>query len=104
MKIWRAESTTSDFTLDVRDDRLTCERKGFILYGQPVVPDDLVENQQVLQRNGTWFSNIQAESSGSGFSECMFEQNCEKLCYFAYRHVCDGNRVGSWMFCEVGFL
>ena len=104
MKIWRAGSTTSDFTLDVRDDSLTCERKGFILYGQPVVPDDLVENQSVPERNGTWFSNIQAESFGSEFSECMFEQNCEKLCYYAYRHMYDGNRGDSWMFCEVGFL
>ena len=104
MRTWRAGSTTTDFTLDVKDDSMTCKEKGFILHGQPIVPDDAVENPYPPGINGTWFSNIQAEHSGSGFSECVFEQICEKLCYYAYRHVYDINKETSWMFCEVGFL
>ena len=104
MRIWRAGSTASDFILDVKDDSMQCEEERFILYGQPTVPDDPVENLNPLGRKGTWFSNIQTENSGSGISECVFEQHCEKLCYYAYRHVYDSNKDTSWMFCEVGFL
>ena len=104
LRSWRAVSAVSDFILDVKDDTMKGIQKGFTLYGRPVVPDNLVENPDPLRRNGTWFSDIQADHSGSGFSECVFEQNCGKLCFYAYRHMYDSNKGSSWIYCEVGFL
>ena len=70
--------------MTIKDDDVTCERKGFSLYGQhTVISDDSDDDTNVCGCGA--HSPYQVEVVDSGLNECKSDQECKKLCSFVYK-------------------
>ena len=70
--------------MTIKDDDVTCERKGFTLYGQHSVTSDDNDDDTNACGCGT-YSPYQVEVVDSGLNECKSDQECKKLCSYVYK-------------------
>ena len=89
--------------MTIKDDDVTCERKGFILYGQhAVISDDNDDDTNVCSCGS--HSPYQVEVVDSGLSECKSDQECKKckkLCSFVYKSTYNLTTLAFMKLCEV---
>ena len=99
MRLWQVGGPRPDYTMTIRDDDVTCERKGFILYGHHAVISDDNDDDTNVCGCGT-YSPYQVEVVDSGLNKCKSEQACAKLCHYLYKSTYNVNNEASWRLCE----
>ena len=87
--------------MTIKDNDVTCERKGFLLYGQHAVISDDNDNNACGCRDKSDFSLLQVEVVDSGLNECKSKQECKKLCQYVYKRTYNLNTETSTKLCEV---
>ena len=86
--------------MTIKDDDVTCERKGFIPYRLFAVIND--ENDINNNVCGCGINPpYQVYVVDSGLNECKSEQECAKLCYYVYKSTFNLTREASTKLCEV---
>ena len=86
--------------MTIKDDDVTCERKGFTLYGKhPVMSDDNDDDNNACGCGA--HLPYQVEVLDSGFNECKFDQECQKLCSFVYKSAYNLTAEAFMKLCEV---
>ena len=101
MKLWQVGGVRPDYTMTIRDDDVTCERKGFILYRQnAVIGDDNDDDNNVCGCGSP--PPYQVEVVDSVLNECKSKQECAKLCSFVFANTYNINTEASLLsLCEI---
>ena len=86
--------------MTIKGDDVTCERKGFTLYGHHAVIS--VDNDDDTNVCGCGSNSpYQVEVVDSGLNECKSEQACAKLCYYLYKSTYNLSVETFMKLCEV---